>query len=563
MAKSRKRRKPPAPPVRPGRGVDNAESVRRLLDAGDIDAARATADRALAERPDDPALLNLAGIAAVRSGDAAAATSLFETALAFDSSFVDARLNLANALAALGRMAEADVAYGRVLAEHPGHADALFNRALGRRAQGRFIEALADLDGVSATHVLAADVAYAKAGIFAALGRLGEAEAAFDMAIARRPEWPDALTDRAALRLERGRDSDARRDLDDALRKDPAHVEARYNRGVLSQSEADPTAAIDAYREVLRHQPGHIGARINLTWAYFEAGRTQDALSESEDTCRRAPGMDKAHVNHADLLRCMGRFDESIDAARAFLTRQPGNPSMTAFLAVAEAAAGNAEAAARILGLKDMIRTAEVDWTAYGVGSDFDDRLADHVLNHPSFHDSPRSHATRMGGHTGNLMVEPLGPMDTFAAAIGDAVEQAWTEIAACRHPSAVRPLPPKTGIHAWAVAMRNGGHQKPHNHPSAWLSGVYYVAVPGLAAGEPDDVTVDSGGAERADRTGWIEFGRPPDTFAGASVPNVRLIRPRQGAVIVFPSYLFHRTIPHASDDLRISIAFDIVDAS
>ena len=35
---------------------------------------------------------------------------------------------------------------------------------------------------------------------------------------------------------------------------------------------------------------------------------------------------------------------------------------------------------------------------------------------------------------------------------------------------------------------------------------------------------------------------------------------RPEPGAVVLFPSYLYHRTIPFRSDQQRISIAFDVL---
>jgi len=99
-----------------------------------------------------------------------------------------------------------------------------------------------------------------------------------------------------------------------------------------------------------------------------------------------------------------------------------------------------------------------------------------------------------------------------------------------------------------WAVVMDTEGHQLPHIHPAAWLSGVYYVELPRTLGAGGDDVA------------GWIEFGLPPEELQDTKAPPVRLLRPVEGAVYLFPSFLYHRTIPFGGDGRRISIAFDVL---
>jgi hypothetical protein len=38
--------------------------------------------------------------------------------------------------------------------------------------------------------------------------------------------------------------------------------------------------------------------------------------------------------------------------------------------------------------------------------------------------------------------------------------------------------------------------------------------------------------------------------------------VRPVEGLLVLFPSYLYHRTIPFEGDAPRISVAFDFVPA-
>jgi hypothetical protein len=38
-------------------------------------------------------------------------------------------------------------------------------------------------------------------------------------------------------------------------------------------------------------------------------------------------------------------------------------------------------------------------------------------------------------------------------------------------------------------------------------------------------------------------------------------LIRPEEGLMVLFPSYFYHGTVPLESDEVRISIAFDVIE--
>ena len=96
---------------------------------------------------------------------------------------------------------------------------------------------------------------------------------------------------------------------------------------------------------------------------------------------------------------------------------------------------------------------------------------------------------------------------------------------------------------------MRAGGHQIPHIHPSAWLSGVYYVTVPDSVVGARDNYS------------GWLRFGDIPNHFHNKKSLVARLIKPEPSSLILFPSYYYHRTIPLETDQKRISIAFDLCD--
>ena len=99
--------------------------------------------------------------------------------------------------------------------------------------------------------------------------------------------------------------------------------------------------------------------------------------------------------------------------------------------------------------------------------------------------------------------------------------------------------------LKGWFVRLVKSGYQDPHIHPGGWLSGVLYLK------------TADA----MATNEGAIEFG-----VQGYSYPVIKgesatlTINPEPGDIVLFPSSLFHRTIPFDSDQDRCVIAFDLI---
>ncbi|MDE2437033.1 MAG: hypothetical protein KGM49_12300, partial [Sphingomonadales bacterium] len=96
----------------------------------------------------------------------------------------------------------------------------------------------------------------------------------------------------------------------------------------------------------------------------------------------------------------------------------------------------------------------------------------------------------------------------------------------------------------SWSVRLLPQGYNVPHNHPMGWLSTAFYVGLPDPA---------DMGPAP----AGHIAFGTPPEDL-GLDLPAYGTIEPRVGRAAIFPSTMWHRTMPF-EDGERLVIALDI----
>ena len=92
---------------------------------------------------------------------------------------------------------------------------------------------------------------------------------------------------------------------------------------------------------------------------------------------------------------------------------------------------------------------------------------------------------------------------------------------------------------------MKDEGYLTGHIHENGWLSGSVYLSI-------PENLKNDEGA---------IEF-----SFEGETLSRLKKDSPKKilnlsdGDLVIFPSSLFHRTIPFHSKNNRICIAFDLM---
>ena len=108
--------------------------------------------------------------------------------------------------------------------------------------------------------------------------------------------------------------------------------------------------------------------------------------------------------------------------------------------------------------------------------------------------------------------------------------------------------------MEGWINVNPPGAFNAPHTHPGSALSGTYYVSIP------PDSASI----APDA-KSGTFEFIDPRVNAGSLSIegatcfdPGV-FVKPKEGLMIIFPSYLRHWVYPNEEESERVSIAFNI----
>ena len=116
------------------------------------------------------------------------------------------------------------------------------------------------------------------------------------------------------------------------------------------------------------------------------------------------------------------------------------------------------------------------------------------------------------------------------------------------RHPFLMRKTRSVRFGGSWSVKLRSSGKHVNHIHPEGWMSSAFYISLPPSIASPSDN----------AGQAGHIQFGQPPlELELGLS--SKRVVQPEPGKLALFPSYMWHGTVPFEDVRSRLTVAFDM----
>ncbi len=488
-------------------------------------------------------------------------------------------LRQAMALHRAGRAAEADLQYSAVLQIEPAQPHALRLQGILARDLGDLDRSLKLLRKASLAAPLDPEPAAELGLSYLAAGYLHLAEAAFRQALRRDPQSSKALANLGALLqhrghvqeaiechrrvlaldpgdlevrcnlattlVEAGRGDEALAECDVALADAPARPELLGTKGAVLVGLGQYAAAVPLLEAALEAGPDDM-ALINLGLAHQQLGQAGEAMAALDAAVRVNPDNARATADLIALCSAAGRSSAALRLSDDFLQRHPGERLVLASRAVALRDDGQADAARELIDLERLVKIREFPIPrGFDAGEDFNAQLASLLRSDPSLLPSPLSKATRGGAQTGELDPDSSPVLSAFRDTLNAELRHLITELhrdGYTEHP-VMAWAADRWSLRIWGTVLSPGGHQLPHLHPLAWLSGVYYVAVP---PGLGDD--------------GALEFGEPPPRVTPRIPPERRRISAVPGRLVLFPSWFWHRTLPFDQAGERISVAFDVL---
>ncbi len=364
------------------------------------------------------------------------------------------------------------------------------------------------------------------------------------------PEQPQVLNMYALSLAEIGDMAAAVTKLEKAISTSPGFTDSWVNLGLVHQNSGNLDAAANAYNKYRKLNPGSALGHLNFANVCQLQKRYAEAAEAYEHALVIDPDAATVWRNLSRASLYLGEWEKSVVAADRTLNLSPGHTGALAIKSVALAELGRTAEAAELVDFDRLIENRDFAVPeGYANLTSFNQALCTYCLSHPSLVYEPSENTTTKGHQTGNLSHdEDMGPISPLLEMIGAAVrDYQISHFIDPSHPFLAQ-QPAKWTYDIWGTVLGSQGHQASHIHRSGWLSGCYYARI-------PDVITAD-----RADKAGWIEFGRPQEYPTAKAKPVVRSYQPHEGMVVLFPSYFYHRTEPFISEVNRISIAFDIL---
>lgn len=561
-------------------GLANLGEAEAFLRAGRVGQAIAALRGLTAEQPDNAAAHDLLAVALEQSGDRVGAEHALRASLAAEPGRPGAAARLASLLVATRRASEALrllapsidratdpyvlMAYGRALkAENRAdEAVAIYERARQALPESaemehnlagslcdahRFSESLQVVERAFDKGLDAPETWLVRGRSFQGLGRFDEAEGSFREAIHRRPHFPDAHAELAQLVwMQTENIGDASAALDEALRTrrdDPllTLVKAR-----LLEYAVDEAAAYEVLKGLA--QQLNLDARVQTAASRLSLSLDPElALAHAKRAVAVAPKDAPALFALAQANLALGRPERAAEVAEELRGEWPNDQQPLAILAVAWRMMGDPRYR-QLYNYQRLVRAYEIDTPAgWGSLEAYLADLAESLKPLQRLRSHPVGQSLRRGAQTEQTLTRSDDPaIRAFFTAV-DAPIRSYISVLAERDDDLGRRVTIGyrfTG--EWSVLLQPGGRHVDHIHHLGWVSSAFHVQLP---------PAVDQG------HEGWLKFGEPGMPTRPWLEPE-HYVKPKAGTLVLFPSYMWHGTVPFGGVEPRLTIAFDAVPA-
>lgn len=412
---------------------------------------------------------------------------------------------------------------------------------------GRHEEALATFRRVVDARPDDATAHYNMGNLLNGLGQPEEAAKSFHRAVILAPDFAEAHANLGATLHMAKRYDEAATAYRSALKTLGDNADLHHNLGAVSHAQGKNEDAADAYRKAVQLAPDRLEFRQKLAATLQDLRLYDDATTVFRQVLAAAPSSVDATKGLAETMIGDGAPGDAISLCDTYLEKFGYNSAVINCKAIALTELGERAAGQRLMDLHRFVRTIEIESPPeYATVAAFNEAIEAEIRAHESLDFEPLGLATASGFQTGELLDKPSHAIGQLAMMIGGAVRGYMENLPDDPSHPFVANQPKRWTLNGWGVILQEHGHQRAHIHPSGWLSGVYYVRVP------------DSIG--EASKDGWIEFGTPPGNIGCRAEHEARQVRPESGRMLLFPSYVYHHTIPYRDGENRISFAFDVV---
>jgi hypothetical protein len=363
----------------------------------------------------------------------------------------------------------------------------------------------------------------------------------------------------------------------EALKRRPQMYDAlRDLSQLIWMKTGDGAAALADIDAALKRTPGDLNLFLLKAQALEFTGQADQALALMQDAARANPNAHPFHLRAAELSNTLGRGNDALAYAERAVALAPTDLPSRLILTAAALAAGDARRAADLAG--DIRRVWSTNQLAIALQAtawrilgdpryrklyDYDTLVGVETLDVPegwpsleayiadvattlkqvhAFREHPFNQSLRHGSQAPSIHHLPYPALKALPLALDGPIRRRLAALGQGDDPVRAR----NRGTYAmqgmWSVRLYPGGYHVDHVHQEGWLSSACYLE------------TVEPRGKE-----GWLRFGHP-GLHTHPALEAEHYVEPKPGRLVLFPSYMWHGTVPFSGDQKRLTFAFDLV---
>ena len=401
------------------------------------------------------------------------------------------------------------------------------------------------------------------------VGKLEQAEASYRQAIFLKPNYAEAFNNLGNIFDDLGQLDDAEKYYNKAVKINPNFAEAYNNLGVTLKEIGKLEAAEARFKKAIALKPNYAEAYNNLGITLEKKGRLSDAEASFRQAIVLKSNYSDAHNNLGNLLRINRNFKEATfhfdrlnnDLSVALsLECLYNDKNYEEFNNRLNFLSKNDNMNLRIAAISSFASHQmkkidpypfcknPLDFVTINNISDYDFNskiLLDEIIKETDGYQLKWEARTTKFGFQGpsDIFENPSKSISLFLKLLQKEINNYYDKYKSETN-FFIKFWPKKYKLAGWYNRLIKNGHHKSHIHQTGWLSGVFYLKT----VSQPNN------------DEGAIEFGLHGYDLAiiDKNYPR-KLHKPKKGDIVLFPSSLFHRTIPFTTDSERSTIAFDL----
>ena len=451
---------------------------------------------------------------------------------------------------------------------------------LAQDGLGKYAEAAASYTQALKIQPNTPDLQFNLGIVYSHLNQLDLAENAYRTAIQTQPNFFEAHGNLGTVLQKQGKLNEAIASYQRGLAINPQDARGYFNLGTALRDNGQLNQAVTSYQKAITLFPNYTDAHNNLGETLRDQGNMQDAISAYQKALSLNPAHPNANYNMAEFLYLAKRYDEAIPYFEASQLEDWQARSLYCLYKAEKFADFKTK-------LDGLVNTTQHNSpfigtlsTHYAINTGTENpynfckngfdfvyqqsipQLAEtnspllkdllHDINNTEIAERKQGMLHYGTQSAGNLFKRPEASFRTLADLIKQAF-LAYKNNYAGADCALIKAFPNTLEFtSSWYVKMHQGGHLDPHIHEIGWISGAVYLAMP--QQNQPDE--------------GAFEYGTHGDNYpmiaprTAADFPTARIL-PKVGDIVLFPSSLFHRTVPFSANAERICIAFDLKPAN